>query len=76
MKRDAQVSSQRRKMPVGVRGSNKLSEIMVIAEQEGLLQGERTQVVRGECPRRWWQGQKSTPGSIPTRISLKWRLRT
>jgi hypothetical protein len=50
MKRDAQVSSQRRKMPVGVRGSNKLSEIMVIAEQEGLLQGERTQVVRGRMP--------------------------
>jgi len=50
MKRDAQVSSQRRKMPVSVRGANKLSEIMVIAQQEGLLQGERTQVVRGRMP--------------------------
>ena len=50
MKRDAQVSSQGRKMPAGIRGSNKLSEIMVIAEEEGLLQGERTQVVRGRMP--------------------------
>ncbi len=50
MKRDAQVSSQRRTMPVGVRRANKLSEIMVIAQQEGLLQGERTQVVRGRMP--------------------------
>ncbi len=50
MKRDARVSSQRKKMPVAVRGSNKLSEIMVIAEEEGLLQGERTQVVRGRMP--------------------------
>ena len=50
MKRDTRVRSQRRKMPVGVRGSNKLGEIMVIAEEEGLLQGERTQVVRGRMP--------------------------
>jgi hypothetical protein len=50
MKHDAQVSSQRRKTRVGVRGSNKLNEIMVIAEQEGLLHGERTQVVRGRMP--------------------------
>lgn len=49
MKRAAQVSSLRRKTRAGVRGS-KLRDVMVIAEQEGLLRGERTQVVRGRMP--------------------------
>jgi hypothetical protein len=30
--------------------SSKLREVMVIAEEEGLLRGERTQVVRGRMP--------------------------
>jgi hypothetical protein len=30
--------------------SSKLREVMVIAETEGLLEGERTQVVRGRMP--------------------------
>ncbi len=30
--------------------SSKLRDVMVIAEKEGLLQGERTQVVRGRMP--------------------------
>jgi hypothetical protein len=30
--------------------SGKLRDVMVIAEKEGLLQGERTQVVRGRMP--------------------------
>ena len=30
--------------------SSKLRDVMVIAEQEGLLRGERTQVVRGRMP--------------------------
>ena len=50
MRRTAQVSSSRRKTRSGVRGSSRLHEIMVIAEQEGLLRGERTQVVRGRMP--------------------------
>lgn len=50
MKNTAQVNSSRRKTRPGVRGSNRLREIMVIAEQEGLLRGERTQVVRGRMP--------------------------
>ena len=49
MKRAAQVTSSRRKNRPGVRGS-KLRDVMVIAEQEGLLRGERTQVVRGRMP--------------------------
>ena len=31
-------------------GSSKLRDVLVIAEQEGLLRGERTQVVRGRMP--------------------------
>jgi hypothetical protein len=31
--------------------SGKLREVMTIAEQEGLLSGERTQVIRGRMPR-------------------------
>jgi hypothetical protein len=30
--------------------STKLRDVMIIAEQEGLLHGERTQVVRGRMP--------------------------
>jgi hypothetical protein len=30
--------------------SSKLRDVMVIAEREGLLRGERTQVVRGRMP--------------------------
>jgi hypothetical protein len=30
--------------------SSKLRDVMVIAEKEGLLRGERTQVVRGRMP--------------------------
>ncbi len=50
MKRAAQVSSSRRKTRADVRGSGRLREIMVIAEREGLLRGERTQMVRGRMP--------------------------
>ena len=49
MKRAAQMSSSRRKTRAGVRGS-KLRDVMVIAEQEGLLRGGRTQVFRGRMP--------------------------
>src|SRR5260370_35036244 len=50
MKRAAQVSSSRRKTRADVRGSGRLREIMVLAEREGLLRGERTQMVRGRMP--------------------------
>lgn len=50
MNRTIQVSSSGRKTKLGSRGSNRLRDIMVIAEEEGLLGGERTQVVRGRMP--------------------------
>ena len=50
MKRTGQLSSPRRKARARVRGSIKLNEVMVIAEQEGLLRGERTEIVRGRMP--------------------------
>jgi hypothetical protein len=50
MKRGIQSASSKRRKRVAVRGSKKLREVMVIAEKEGLLYGERTQVVRGRMP--------------------------
>jgi hypothetical protein len=50
MKRAPQTNSQRRKDRARVRGSIKLNEVMIIAEREGLLRGERTEVVRGRMP--------------------------
>lgn len=50
MKRAPQTNSQRKKDQARVRGSIKLNEVMIIAEREGLLRGERTEVVRGRMP--------------------------
>ena len=50
MKRSATIRSSRRNGRARVRGSLKLDEVMVIAEQEGLLRGERTEMVRGRMP--------------------------
>ncbi len=50
MKRATRVSSSQEKTRLGDHGSSRLREILVIAEQEGLLRGERTQVVRGRMP--------------------------
>ena len=50
MKRAPQTNSQRRKERARVRGSIKLNEVMIIAEREGLLRGQRTEVVRGRMP--------------------------
>lgn len=55
MKRSVESSSSRRRKRavVGDAGrvrSSKLRDVMVIAEREGLLHGERTQVVRGRMP--------------------------
>ena len=50
MKRNAQHKANSGGTQTRVRGSIKLREVMVIAEQEGLLRGERTQVVRGRMP--------------------------
>ena len=50
MKRLPQTNVQRKKDRAQVRGSIKLNEVMIIAEREGLLRGERTEVVRGRMP--------------------------
>ena len=50
MKRVAQVGFPRRKPRPGVQRSRKLHQIMAVAEQQGLLRGERTRVVRGRMP--------------------------
>lgn len=50
MKPAPQTNSQRRKVRARDRGSIKLNEVMIIAEREGLLRGERTEVVRGRMP--------------------------
>jgi len=44
--------------------SRKLRAVMVIAEKEGLLRGERTQVVRGRMPEALVTRQKSAPELI------------
>jgi hypothetical protein len=43
-------STRRRRDRLGNARSGKLREVMTIAEQEGLLSGERTQVIRGRMP--------------------------
>jgi hypothetical protein len=55
VKRGAESSSSGRRKHAGVREerpvrSSKLRDVMVIAEKEGLLRGERSQVVRGRMP--------------------------
>jgi hypothetical protein len=42
--------------------SGKLREVMAIAQQQGLLAGERTQVVRGRMPRALVAKAKSRTG--------------
>lgn len=50
MKRSTQVNSGKNER-VRVRSSLRLNEIMVIAGKEGLLHGERSEIVRGRMPR-------------------------
>ena len=50
MKRNAP-SVRRQSSRLASSRSGKLREVMTIAEEEGLLSGERTQVVRGRMPR-------------------------
>ena len=50
MKQNNPSRHSRRREHTGRGRSNKLREIMVIAEQEGLLRGDRIQMVRGRMP--------------------------
>jgi len=51
MKRAAQSARSRIGKGTSSSGSGKLREVMVIAEEQGLLRGERNQVVRGRMPK-------------------------
>ena len=51
MKHSVPSTASRRKKHANISGSSKLRDVMVIAEKEGLLRGERTQVVRGRMPK-------------------------
>ena len=44
-------SATRRSARLGTARSGRLREVMTIAEQEGLLSGERNQIIRGRMPR-------------------------
>ena len=61
MKRTAS-SRTRHQARLGKSRSTKLREVMAIAEQEGLLAGERTHVVRGRMPRALVARAKSRTG--------------
>lgn len=50
MKRKNRIRLPRKNGRLPVRGSLKFDELMVVAEQEGLLRGERTEMVRGRMP--------------------------
>jgi hypothetical protein len=71
VKRGAQSSFSRRRKRARVlkespMRSRKLRDVMVIAEKEGLLRGERTQVVRGRMPEALVTRAKKAPELIPT----------
>jgi len=51
MKRAAQSVRPRIRTIAHTNQPGKLREVLVIAEQQGLLQGERTEAVRGRMPR-------------------------
>jgi hypothetical protein len=51
VKHGGQTETKQRRAQPRPRASLKLREVMVIAEEEGLLRGERTQVVRGRMPK-------------------------
>lgn len=57
-------SQARRRARLRTAASSKLREVMTIAEQEGLLGGERTQVVRGRMPRALVARAKNRTGIV------------
>lgn len=62
MKRGVQSRSSREGKHLAARSSRKLREIMAIAQKEGLLEGERTQVVRGRMPEALVRRAKNRTG--------------
>jgi len=64
MKRAAQSASSRIGKGTSISGAGKLREVMVIAEEQGLLRGERNQVVRGRMPKALVAQAKKRTGVI------------
>ena len=56
-------STERRRARLGS-ARPRLREVMTIAEQEGLLRGERTRVIRGRMPRALVTRAKSRTGIV------------
>ena len=64
MKRAAQSASSRIGKSIGISGPGKLREVMVIAEEQGLLRGERDQIVRGRMPKALVAQAKKRTGVV------------
>jgi len=64
MKRAAQSASSRIGKSTIMIGPGKLREVMVIAEEQGLLRGERNQVVRGRMPKALVAQAKKRTGVV------------
>ena len=64
MKRVAQSATPRIGKSTSISGLGKLREVMVIAEEQGLLRGERDQVVRGRMPKALVAQAKKRTGVV------------
>ncbi len=64
MKRVAQSATSRIGKSTSISGPRKLREVMVIAEEQGLLRGERNQVVRGRMPKALVAQAKKRTGVV------------
>src|SRR5437588_5601014 len=64
MKRVAQSASSKVGKSASISGPGKLREVMVIAEEQGLLRGERNQVVRGRMPKALVAQAKKRTGVV------------
>ena len=64
MKRAAQSASSRTGKSASISGPGKLREAMVIAEGQGLLGGERNQVIRGRMPKALVREAKKRTGVV------------
>ena len=64
MKRAAQSVSSRIGKSTSMSGPGKLREVMVIAEEQGLLRGKRNQVVRGRMPKALVAQAKKRAGVV------------
>jgi len=64
MKRGAQSASSRIGKSTSISGLGRFREVMVIAEEQGLLRGERNQVVRGRMPKALVAQAKKRTGVV------------